>query len=567
MCRRAWVLFAVLLSGCTLPGAPSQSTSTSPMPLPTATPPARYTAEPAHHEGGVATVGDWVFPQALTPIYPQPASATWIEQALFDGLVGFDPSLQPYGDLAAGVPTPENGGVKLTATGMDVTYALRPGLHWSDSQPVTPDDVIFTWRAEATIEGYNLITGIDHTAGDLTIHFSSVYPGYLLLFGAVLPSHRLAAIDPRALPTDGYWQKPDVVSGPFTVADAVAGDHFTLQRNPRYADGRSGQALLARAAHLEKLVFKAYSTKSSLVAAAKAGDVDLALDLAERDVPTIAGFTDARVQLVPQLSYEQLALNRDDPLFATDAALADALTVGVDRQAVLTGVLKGVAPAAQSPISPQLTWVPGAPALALDPAAAAAKLDADGWVKGADGVRARSDQRLQVTLSTTSDNPQREAEVEAIAAGWKKLGVEVRIQDYPAAQLFASYDGQGVLARGGYQAAVWAWVTPPDPDAEFGILHSSRVPGPGKAAAFQDYSRCRDATIDAALADGRSTLDRAARAKAYQRFIGAYQAARCEVPLYQRLDVAVSSKRLHSFAPNPGGQGNTWNVADWWVEA
>jgi peptide/nickel transport system substrate-binding protein len=564
MRRAAFLLLIVLSVACT-PGSSSSSQSTPPRPVLSATPPARYVAETAKHEGGTVTVGDWAFPQAVTPIYPQPASATSIEQALFNGLVGFDPLLQPYGDLASEVPTPDNGGVKVTAAGMDVTYPLRAGLHWSDGQPITPDDVIFTWHAESGIEGYDLITGIDSTTSGLTVHFRSVYPEYLLLFSAVLPAHRLAAIDARQLPGDAYWQKPDVVSGPFTILDAVQGDHFTLQRNPRYADGRGGQPLLARAAHLDKLIFRAYPTRSALLAAAKNGDVDLALNLSERDVPVVSAFTAPRVQLVPELSYEQLALNHDDPLFANDPALAAALALGVDRRGVLTGVLKGVAPPADSPISPQVTWLSPAPPLVLDAAAAAAKLDADGWVTGSDGIRTRSNRRLQVTLSTTTDNPQREAEVEAIAAGWKRIGVEVRIQNFTAARLFASYDGQGVLARGSYQAAVWAWVTPPDPDAEFGTLDSTRIPGPGRAAAYQDYSRCRDPALDAALAEGRASLDRTLRSKAYQRFIAAYQAARCEVPLYQRLNIAVSSKRLHNVAPNPTASGNTWNVADWWV--
>lgn len=566
--RSAFALVLLLLLGaCSPPGAPSSSPPSSPRATPSASAPARYAPEPARRDGGIVTVGDWVFPQALTPIYPQPSSATAIEQALFDGLVGFDPTLQPYGDLAAEVPTTDNGGVKLTGSGMDVTYTLRSGLHWSDGQPITPDDVVFTWHAEAGIEGYDVISGIDRAGSSLTIHFKSVYPDYLLLFGAVLPAHRLSAIAARDLPSDGYWQKPDVVSGPFTVVDAVAGDHFTLARNPRYADGRVGERLLARLAHLDKLIFKAYPTKSSLLAAAKAGDVDVALDLNERDVPILAGFTGRRVQLVPELSYEQLSLNRDDPLFAGDPGLVEGLTLGVDRQAVLKGVLGGVAPPAESPISPLITWIPAAPPLPLDANAAAARLDADGWIKGADGVRAKAGHRLQLTLSTTADNALRESEVEAVAAGWKRLGADVRIQNYPAAALFGSYDGQGVLARGSYQAAVWAWVTPPDPDAEYGTLDSARVPGPGRAAAFQDYSRCRDTAIDAALADGRAMLDRATRARAYQRFVAAYQAARCEVPLYQRLDVAVSSRRLHNFAPHPGSQTNTWNVADWWVDA
>ncbi len=566
--RRPAALIATLLAAaCSVPGAPAAPPAGSPRPTPTVSAAARYSAEPARHDGGTVTVGDWVFPGALAPIYPQPASAGWIEQALFNGLVGFDPTLQPYPDLAAEVPTADNGGVKVSGGRMDVTYRLRPGLHWSDGQPVTPDDVYFTWQAESGIDGYDLITGIDRSGGELTVHFSSVYPEYLLLFSAVLPAHRLAAIDPRILPNDAYWKKPDVVSGPFAIQEAVAGDHFTLQRNPRYADGRGGSAILARNAHLEKLIFKAYSTKSALMAAAKAGDIDVALDLSEREVPTVAAFQAQRVQLLPNLSYEQLSLNRDDPLFASDPALLAALTLGVDRAAVLKGVLQGVAPAAESPISPQVAWVPSAPPFGLDAGAAGTKLDADGWLKGADGVRSKSGRRLQLTLTTTADNAQRESEVEAIAAGWKRLGADVRIQNYPAAQLFASYDGQGVLARGSYQAAVWAWVTPPDPDVEYGTLDSARVPGPNKAAAYQDYSRCRDREVDAALAAGRGTLDRPARAQAYQRFLVAYQAARCEVPLYQRLDVAVSAKRLRNFAPNPGTAGNTWNVADWWVES
>ena len=567
--RRAAVLLLALSldllgAACSPPGAPAATASPSALPTPAVA--ARYQAEPAAHEGGTVTVGDWVFPQALTPPYPQPAAATMIENALFDGLVGYDPQVEPYPDLATAVPTVENGGVRMAGSGMDVTYTLRSGLRWSDGQPITADDVIFTWKVEAAVEGYDLVTGIDH-AGEsgLVVHFRSVYPSYLLLFGAVLPAHRLGTVDLRQLPSDGYWQKPDVVSGPFMVADAAPGDHYTLQRNPHYTDGRAGQAVLGHAAHLDRLVFKAFPTKSSLLAAVKAGDIQVALELGERDVPVAASLGDARLQLVPMLSYEQLSLNREDPLFAGDAALAQALMLGVDRKAVLTSVLKGIAPAADSPFSPQLTWLPSAPPLQLDAAAAAAKLDLDGWTAGADGVRQRSGHRLQVTLATTAGNPQREAEVEAIAAGWRRLGVDVRVQNAPADRLFASYDGNGILARGAYQAAVWAWVEPADPDSLYATLSSARVPGPGKASAYQDYSRCRDPEIDAALGDARATLDRAARTKAYQRFLAAYQAARCETPLYQRLDVGLSGRKLHNFAPNPTTTGNTWNVADWWL--
>ena len=53
---------------------------------------------------------------------------------------------------------------------------------------------------------------------------------------------------------------------------------------------------------------------------------------------------------------------------------------------------------------------------------------------------------------------------------------------------------------------------------------------------------------------------------AYRDLQAQYRKLTCEVPLYQRLDIGVSSRHLHNYAPNPAGPGNTWNVADWWID-
>jgi ABC-type transport system substrate-binding protein len=89
---------------------------------------------------------------------------------------------------------------------------------------------------------------------------------------------------------------------------------------------------------------------------------------------------------------------------------------------------------------------------------------------------------------------------------------------------------------------------------------------PGSAGASgQNYSRCHDSGIDSALAQGRATLDEAQRGDAYRSFQRAYAQARCEVPLYRRLAIGVTSPQLHNFALNPGPAGSTWNLADWWL--
>jgi len=517
----------------------------------------------------VVTVGDWQFPPALPPIYgTASAGAAAIQQTLFSGLVGIDPNLGPYGDLARTVPTLENGGVKTLGAGMDVTYELRPGLNWSDGRPITADDVIFTWQATGRTEGYDRISGIDKR-GELgvIVHFASLYPPYLLLFGAIAPKHRLDTISPGQLAGDPFWSKPDVVSGPFAVLDAVPADHFTLQRNPHYADGRAEMPLLNHAAHLEKIVFKAFASKSATLAALKAGDIQVALELNERDLEVASGIRDARLQAVPWLAYEQVTLNQQAPLWTADQPLRAAIAQAVDVGAV-SSLLRGRAPAARGPISPQVAWAYNADSAAPghDLEAAKAALDADGWTPGGDGIRVKAGRRLQFTLSTVADSPLRAAEEEALVAGWRRAGMDARLQNYSSAQLFAAYADGGVLSRGAFDAALFAWITPPDPDANFATLHSSRIPGPQNPSG-QNFSRCADPAVDGALAAGRATLDQPQRAAAYRQFQVAYAKAGCEVPLYQRLDVGLSSQRLHNFAPNPAGAGNTWNVADWWIEA
>jgi peptide/nickel transport system substrate-binding protein len=568
--RRLASLLLLGLIACT-PNTPAAqpSVSATASPQPAATPPAKYEAEPARHPGGVVTVGDWQFPPALPPVYgTASAGAAAIQQTLFSGLVGIDPSLAPYGDLARTVPTLENGGVKTVGAGMDVTYDLRPGLNWSDGRPITADDVIFTWQATGRTEGYDRISGIDKRGElGLTVHFASLYPSYLLLFGAIAPKHRLDTIGPGQLAGDPYWSKPDVVSGPFAVLEAVPADHYTLQRNPHYADGRAEMPLLNHAAHLEKIVFKAFASKSATLAALKAGDIQVALELNERDLEVASGIRDARLQAVPWLAYEQVTLNQQAPLWTADPPLRAAIAQAVDVGAIST-LLRGRAPAARGPISPQVAWAYSADSAAprYDLEAAKAALDADGWAPGGDGIRAKAGRRLQFTLSTVADSPLRASEEEALVAGWRRAGMDARLQNYSSGQLFAAYADGGVLSLGAFDAALFAWITPPDPDANFATLHSSRIPGPQNPSG-QNFARCADPAIDGALAAGRATLDQPQRAAAYRQFQVAYAKAGCEVPLYQRLDVGLSSERLHNFAPNPAGPGNTWNVADWWIEA
>lgn len=585
MSARQLTVVAALLLG--LVACSNGSASPSPgsaAGLPLVSSPAGYRAEAAARRGGTITVGTWQLPTSFSPYFSAQAAAVPVQDALFDGLLATDPRLQWYGDLVRDVPTVENGGVRQAASGMDVSYQLRPGLRWSDGQPLSADDVVFTYRTitgpAATSgfgqDGYDRISGIE-SAGEsgFVVHFRSIYPAYRSLFPAILPRHRLARVPAGQLAQDGYWRMPDVVSGPFKLLQA-GDDRLTLKRNDHYAEGRQGMAFLGHPAYSDRLVFRAFPTRQALLAAAKAGDVEAASDLTERELPTVGRLTGVRVALAPALQYEQVSFNQGpvdprvggQPPWAGDPAILQALDLALDRPALQGGPLHNRSPLAATPVSPLLGWAYAADvgATRYDLEQARRLLEADGWTVGTDGIRARNGRRLAFALTSTQDQLMRTNEEEILAAGWRRLGVDVSVQNYSSQQLFADYAHGGVLSRGLYQAAIWAWITPPDPDSEFDTLHSSRTPVPGSSSA-QNYSRCRNGAVDEALTQGRGTLDEARRGTAYRAFQHAYAEAHCEMPLYRRLAIGVTSPRLHNFALNPGPAGSSWNLADWWVGA
>src|SRR5215831_1297671 len=573
----------VALAGCSVSQLPGGTTSTQSQSrgLPSVTSPGPYQPRAAPRPGGTIRIGSWQFPSRFSPYFGGQAAATPIEQAVFDGLLASAPNLDTFGDLAEAVPTVENGGVRQVGKGMDVTYQLRAGLAWSDGQPITPDDVIFTFAAITAPdralgtgrEGYDLISSVERTgANGVVLHFRSVFPAFRNLFTAILPKHRLQGLTPAQLVADPYWSRPDVVSGAFLVQE-VASDHVTLRRNPHYADGRSGMAFLGHPAYADQVVFRALPSRQAVLGALKAGDVQADIDLTERELTTVARLNGVAVTLAPALAYEQVSLNQASPNPATgtsppwigDAPLREALDLGMDRPGIVRRLGGGLPPTA-TPVAPLIAWAydasVAAPAYDLD--RARRMLDQDGWLSGPDGVRVKNGRKLAFTLTAASGQQLRAIEQDMLVAGWQKLGADVTIDVQPVARLFASFEQGGVLARGAYEAALWSWIMPPDPDSEYGILHSSATPTSGRPSS-ENYSRCHDQAVDQSLDHGRATLDQSKRAAAYRAFQVAYASARCELPLYRRLDVGAVSPALRNFALNPSPAGNTWNLADWWL--
>ena len=160
------------------------------------------------------------------------------------GLADMDPEGNVFPELAAELPTVENGGVVVDeeAWTMTATWKLRQDVQWADGTPLTADDVIFTYEAIVDPEAGGWVPGIDYVDSiekvddhTFTIYFNTVYPGYLTLFGGeqavIWPAHYCDA-------SQGFtaWDcgRQPLSSGPYVLQEWINGDHLTFVKNENY---------------------------------------------------------------------------------------------------------------------------------------------------------------------------------------------------------------------------------------------------------------------------------------------------------------------------------------------
>lgn len=601
----AWAF--VVLSACTPGEGPGQAASPSAPPTP------YYQPQTARQLGGTVVMADWEAPAGFNVLAPATESELRAGRLLFAPLWGLDSKLNPYPDLVREVPTVQNGEVKPSADGQSLTIQVRliPGLRWSDGTPITADDVIFTWNAicdpatrAAAPPGFDRLEAMDRRSdSELVWQLSSgpagrcggssavagVYAGYLQMGAGlyVMPAHRLQPV-PRAQWPAAYFLRPDVVSGPFGVAE-VAPDHVTFSPNPGYSAGRSApggssargpRGPFDHQPYVSQVVLRVYPSRDAEVAAVAGGEVDLAFHLGATDLGLLQSLPSSTPLNDPGLRDEFLnpnhaanaATGREPPWVtagATDRGVLDALSMALDRQAlgrqaqgvdVAVTVSRGLFPSALSGYSD-----PGLSQGAPDLAGARRLLDQAGWVlSGQDPVRAKAGRRLDFEVLGVCGSASTDRELKFLHDAWAQVGASVRTGCRPRSQFFGGFAARGVNATGAFDMTVYSNSWGPDPDAWAPFAASDQVPTAALPGGG-NWNRCRDPQLDQAFAEGAAALKAAPRRDAYLRAQREWLAYHCTVPLFEWPQLVQVSSRVRNFVQHPQAGLETWNATDWWL--
>jgi peptide/nickel transport system substrate-binding protein len=464
---------------------------------------------------------------------------------------------------------------------MEVDFALREDVTWSDGEPLTADDSFFAFlvASDPATPGNRYLaqrTARYRLLDDFHVQWVGVpgfvSPTYFLNFFAPLPRHQLANLDPDELLQADETRRDPLGWGAFVVEEWDLGDHVTLVRNPHYF--RAGEGL----PHLDRVVFSFNSSAPEVVARLLSGECDvgthdagfelsmpLLVQAEQRDLLNVLstpnnGWEHIDFGIVPVSDYQR-------PDFFGDVLVRQAIVQCIDRQAIVDEVTYGRS------VVPDSYLPPGHPLYAGDylvhwgynPEAGRALLGEAGWLdENADGVREA--QRIpgippgtlfEVSLLTSADNPTSQHVARIVKAHLADCGIRVELEMQPSWELFA--DGpDGALFGRQFDMAETAWWFDVVPLC--GHYMSAEIPDQerGYGGNVTGYSNPDyDEICQAALQALPGTPGYREYHKQTQVIFSEELPA---IPLFMWLRVAVARSHVRNFTLDATSRSELWNI-------
>ena len=541
---------------------------------------AASTVEPATTTGKPVKGGTWTDdlfeePTSLIPNGSSQTFANMVDQAIYAPLFYGDAQGTLHPGLATEIPTTANGGINSDLTIWK--FHLRPGLKWSDGQPLDARDVDFTWRlwtnpkfAAANTTGLNLITSADVSSDNLTITFylKSGFEPFLSAWAdglnSPMPAHHFSSMAPDKVLSSPDNLNPSVTSGPFIMADSKPGDHYTVKRNSNYYRAVEGLP------YLDQVIFRIVTSQNTILKDLQAGTVDSSWFLDVAQTKAYRRLTNYRLTANPlSTNYEAIYFNFHNPILGKDQAVRQAIAMAIDHRALIDTARSGQA----SPLCTDhaASLKPGyqrdAPCPKFDPVAANALLDQDGWTsKDAGGYRYKGKEKLDFQYSTTANNLWRAGDELILQQNFKAIGIKLEIQNYPASTFYGFFltGGNASLATGAaagkYDIAEFENSLTYDAD-DSSVFACNQFPPAGFNIAFY----CNP-NLDKLYLQEQQMSDPLARQQVFNQIHQIYLLDYPFIVLYSPSDIGMHKLTVHNYNPGPEGAAETVNIWEWWCD-
>lgn len=445
-------------------------------------------AEDVYTTGGTYTEATLGEVSSLNPLFATTSSEKVLSKLLFATISTNDYSGHPGIGLAESITASENG--------KTWTVKLRDDLKWSDGEPITNDDVIFTAQlikdpAVNSIYDSNLSkVGVSvGESGEIIFDLPSAYADFMSALNfPILPKHVLENVNPKTLVEDNFSILP-VTSGAFTynAAQTSTGEErvYYLSSNSDYYKGKT--ILGGFAVHT-------YGTKDDIIQAVNAGAVTATAELSEVDAERISN--DQFIQKNSSLNSGAFIFFNMSREGTKQQELRAAIRQGIDISSIR----------AQAPDT-----------LALDYPLINAQID----IKEYPAIPGRDFETAKAKITELSDENPIHIDIATVNSGYlpnvaeslknelSALGIETTVSTYEEDQDFIT----NVISKRNYDILIYEIELGADPDL-LPYYHSSQA-----SAGGLNLSNYRDALTDDLLLGARDTLDEELRIKKYESFL------------------------------------------------
>lgn len=580
------VLASMILAACggaapaTQPPAPTEAPAVTEPPAATEAPATEApaaTEPPAAAPSGTATITFTQEPDNLNPLYTTMFFSGITRDFWLKALWSFDENNQPVPELAAEIPSTENGGV--SADGKTITIKLRDDINWSDGEPITSDDFVFTYdmiisdknvvqtrypydEYVESVEAPDAHTVVVHFKEPFAAWLTNIFSGSPSAGQGVLPKHILQPVfDAEGTIDNAEWNKaPTVGVGPFVFSEWESGSHIIFKANPNWIHPPK----------LEQIFIRIVPDDAAQEAAIIAGDTDIGVFLSSDQIEKLEAGGNVKV-VAAASGYDEGWFMNVNPATAHPAMLdpnvRKAIALATDRFSIVKDLLvEDINPVNSSfwdnnpPYNSDIEPYP------YDPDQAKQLLDAAGWKDSdGDGIRDKEIDGKKVDLKLryiTNDRELRKNVQAVVEQQWSLVGIGADLQNYSSDVFWNGFNDNGPQAQGVYDIAEYSSVGSfPDPEASQNWLCDaiSSADNPD-GANWQGYC---SPEMDKLLTEQATTLDTAKRIDLYKQIQQLMYDQVLYVGMWKDPDLWSVNSRLQDVKLS--GATPFWNAAEWSV--
>ncbi|GAK06895.1 LOW QUALITY PROTEIN: oligopeptide ABC transporter, periplasmic oligopeptide-binding protein OppA [Geomicrobium sp. JCM 19038] len=505
------------------------------------------TGEPV--EGGEIIVGSDAEPNGLTPATVSDTASRdahdLVHAALYRQTVeGFD--VEP--DVAVDLP-------EVSEDGLEQVIQLRDDVFFSDGEQVTADDVVFTVGiylmedyAGTSTTLFERVEDVEAT-DEYEVTFTMSEPDAALTANLeqapIVPEHILGDLETYAEIEEHEASTTDAVigAGPYVMTDWTVGQYINYEARDDYHN---------EGPYIQNITWRIGDTDAQL-AMLQAGEIDI-MNAAPQDVVTVEAIDGYNLAEEPQFGYNYIGYNQRNELFES-ANVRRALTMAIDREAIIEGIMDGHGTVAEFPHSQKVPiYSDEIESIPFDQEGALELLAEEGWEQNDSGQLANGDGEVfAFSLLTNSEALVRTDWIVAVQQMLGEIGIEVETETME----FGAYLDRINPPNWDFDAIAGAWSLSLDPNME-SLFHSSNIESGQNNIAYESEE------FDELATDNRAILDVDERMETLQQ--AAMQVAEDQVYTFMYYPTEFQAYRDNIQNHSYNSRAGLFRVQEWWIE-